>query len=311
MTKWLLTILVMTCCATSALAWNQFGHMTAAAIAYEHLTPPVRQKVAALLKRNPSYDKWVAGVPEKDKLRMAFLQAATWADDIKKDPAYKRDGTHHGNRPSGPNASRNIGYVDKLQHKYWHFIDRPFTPDSTALADPPVPNAQTVIALFRDTLTSPTATPSVKSYDLVWLIHLVADVHQPLHTISRFDAAHPAGDDGGNAVMVCSGPCRSTEKLHAFWDDALGTSGDPKAAIRKATTLPAPDPQLAAIADEAAWIQESFHLAQVHAYATPIDSGAGPFTLTDGYKAEAKAIAQQQIALAGVRLANLLNEALQ
>lgn len=311
MIKLMLTALAITCFATTALAWNQFGHMTVAAIAYEHLTPPVRQKVATLLKRNPHYDKWVEGVADQDKNRVAFIMASTWADAIKKDPAYTRDGTHNGNRPSGPNASRNIGYPDKLQHKYWHFVDQPFSTDGTALVDPPVPNAQTVIALFRETLKSPTATKSVKSYDLVWLLHLVADVHQPLHTISRFDAAHPDGDDGGNGVAVCSAPCNSTGKLHAFWDDTLGTSSDPKAAIRKAKALPAADPQLASVSDEATWIQESFHLAQAHAYTAPVDSGAGPFTLTDAYKTAAKEVAQQQIALAGIRLAHLLNDALQ
>ncbi len=45
MTKWLLTILVMTCCATSALAWNQFGHMTAAAIAYCQQHPQWRLSI--------------------------------------------------------------------------------------------------------------------------------------------------------------------------------------------------------------------------------------------------------------------------
>ena len=38
------------------------------------------------------------------------------------------------------------------------------------------------------------ADDDVKSYDMVWLLHLVGDVHQPLHATSRFSAASPQGD---------------------------------------------------------------------------------------------------------------------
>ncbi len=175
---------------------------------------------------------------------------------------------------------------------------------------PPVPNAQTEIALFRSTLQSSRASQGIKSYDLVWIIHLVADVHQPLHATSRFDVTFPEGDDGGNTVNVCLKTCSSPEALHFFWDSALGLSTDPKAAIREASLLPNPDPELAAIDDEATWIQESFQLAESQAYSDPVGTEAGPYLLTDDYMAAAKKVAQERIALAGFRLANLLNAAL-
>jgi hypothetical protein len=57
-------------------------------------------------------------------------------------------------------------------HKYRHFVDLPFSPDGTALEDPPSPNVQTQIALFRKALSSELVTDDVTSYDLAWLNHL-------------------------------------------------------------------------------------------------------------------------------------------
>ena len=281
-----------------------------AAVAYDRLAPEVRQNVTALLKLNPRYAAWVADFPEDEKPRAAFLRAARWADDIKADPAYEADGMQNGNRPSGRKAARNVGYADKLMHKYWHFIDVPFSPDHTALVDPETPNARTQIALFRSTLKSAKSSDPLKSYDLVWLIHLVADVHQPLHAISRFDAAHPEGDAGGNGVLVCRPSCQTQERLHAFWDHILGVSTDYATAIDNAGQLPPADPALASIDDEDVWIQESFEAAQTHVYVSPIEVGDGPYEVTDDYISAARELAAQRIALAGARLANLLNDAL-
>jgi hypothetical protein len=306
----LFAVVALASLLSSASAWDDLGHMIVAASAYDQLTPEVREKVSTLLRLNPKYATWVANVPKIDRPRVAFLRASLWPDDIKVDPAYKQDGRHDGNRPSGRKAARNIGYADKLQHKYWHFINLPFSPDNTRLAGPLTPNAKTQIALFRKTLKSSTSSSYLKSYDLVWLIHLVADVHQPLHATSRFTKAHKEGDDGGNGVMVCSHPCQTREKLHAFWDELLGLSMDTTTAIDKAKQLPVAEPQLASISDEGIWIQESFDAAQTHVYVSPIEVGVGPYEVTEGYKAAAQELASQRIALAGARLANLLNDAL-
>jgi hypothetical protein len=73
-----------------------------------------------------------------------------------------------------------------MAHRYWHFVDLPFSRDGTALQQTKKPNALTQIIVFQDTIASATADDDVKSYDMVWLLHLVGDVHQPLHaTASR------------------------------------------------------------------------------------------------------------------------------
>ena len=181
----------------------------------------------------------------------------------------------------------------------------PFSPDGTSLKQPVPPNAETQIAAFRDVLKSSNASAELKSYDLVWLLHIVGDVHQPLHATSRFDKDQSNGDQGGNLVALCAAPCK--DELHAFWDDVLGTQTDPEAAIKEADRLPAATVNAAAISDEAVWIDESFEAAKKFVYAAPVGVGAGPFTLDQRYKTAAKKVAEERVALAGARLANLLN----
>jgi hypothetical protein len=192
-------------------------------------------------------------------------------------------------------------------HKYWHYIDVPFSPDSTPLVQPPAVNVQERIALFRRTLASD-APDALKAYDLVWILHLVGDVHQPLHSTSRFTHTAPKGDNGGNLVKICVSSCG--EELHAIWDDAAGTGESVSAAIKAANALAAADPVAADKADETLWVQESFEIAQKVAYTPPVGVGLGPFTLTSAYNSRAKQVANERIALAGARLANLLNNEL-
>src|ERR1043166_6837010 len=69
----------------------------------------------------------------------------------------------------------------------------------------PVPNAQTRITDFRAVLASD-SPDLLKSYDLSWLLHLVGDVHQPLHCASLVSHAKPDGDSGGNGVKLSGTP---------------------------------------------------------------------------------------------------------
>jgi len=64
------------------------------------------------------------------------------------------------------------------------------------------------------------------------------------------------------------------------------------------------------IGNWATGIDESFDLARQNVYRTPIGAGAGPFTLDSNYKSEARKLAAERIALAGARLAKILNREL-
>jgi hypothetical protein len=58
-----------------AAAWDDLGHMMVGAIAYDRLTPDVRQKVITLLKLNPHYARCLADAPEDQKAPVAFLRS--------------------------------------------------------------------------------------------------------------------------------------------------------------------------------------------------------------------------------------------
>jgi S1/P1 Nuclease len=285
---------------SSAHAWDDEGHMIVAAIAWKNLDAASRARTSQLLRLNPDYAKWIADIAPDRRDEIAFVTASTWPDAIKRDPGYIFD----GDAPSDPAAAQNIGYGDHYQHRYWHYIDVPFSMDGTPLVQPATPNAETQIELFEASLRSGSLSDDVKSYDLVWLEHLVGDVHQPLHATSRFSRQFPAGDRGGNLVALCEKPCR--DELHAFWDNVLGTSKSPMTAIAEANRIAVAADKEAAISDDRVWIGESFEAARQDVYAAPVGAGAGPFQLDDRYQQAARAVAQRRVALAGARLANLI-----
>jgi len=295
-----------------AAAWNDKGHMAVAYVAYQQLTPAVRSRVDQLLRMNPFYRRWLAMIPSTvaagDRNLAIFMIAATWADQIKSDAAYRDDGTQGGNRPSGALSSRNVGYADMFRHKYWHFVDTPFSEaPGSRLPSVPVPNAQERIVVFLSVLAS-SSPDALKSYDLTWLLHLVGDVHQPLHAATRVTPGNPYGDNGGNAVRMCEDTlCHSMASLHAVWDGLLGSQEDVASAIAAARRLPAAAPDRARTLDPAQWMQESFALARADVYQPPVRVGPGPYTLTPVYEAHARQIAETRIALAGARLAAVLN----
>jgi hypothetical protein len=307
------TLVLILACSIPSYAWSAPGHMAVAYVAYQNLTPQTRSRVDALIRLNPKFDQWNATIPastsDSRRRLMLFMIASTWADQIKNDGQHVADGTHGGNRPpTDGTADRNTGFTDTAMHKYWHFVDVPFTRDGTPLPDPPVPNAETQIAAFRAVLASD-SPDLLKAYDLVWLLHLVGDVHQPLHCTARFSQTDRDGDDGGNGVKVCSPGCGSS--LHSFWDGLFGTTNKPSVAIAVGKTLaPAPS-ALADNLDASEWIKESFKLAKSASYKNPpIKAGAGPFTITDKYRNAAVMIGRDRIALGGARMAKILNDEL-
>jgi hypothetical protein len=303
--------------AAPAAAWGPRGHMIVADLAWQKLNPTTRRAVSSLLRHNPLYDQWTHGMaPGAARDEMAFVRAATWPDDIKggqgyPDYGYRRDDNHE-KPPADASAMQNVAY-DCIQHRYWHFKDIPFSRDGTALEQPPAANAEAMIGTFAATLADRHASDVLKSYDLTWLIHLAGDSHQPLHATSRFTADGPAADQGadggGNAVKQAGGH----GSLHGFWDGLPGSGASATAAIHAAHSAAwnrAVPAAAAAQLDPKIWFTQSEALAEQHAYIPPVpDNAKGVFSPTPAYRAQALEVAHARIALAGARLANLLNRA--
>jgi hypothetical protein len=295
----------------AALAWWDEGHMQIAYVAYKQLDDAVKENADALLRRNPDYEKWTAGVADPKTAKVyAFIHAATWADDIKREEYHY---THDAN--ASDTAGQNIGYTDHNQHAYWHFKDIDFTPDGSPL---PAPAGVDLVTQLKKMIAALPATSGasadLRSYDLVWILHLVGDAHQPLHAASRFTAQFPHGDNGGNAETVVPAT-GETISLHAYWDRILGGYASPFGAMfdadqRDGLAHVAVDANAAKVADPETWIAESAELARRFAYAAPIGGGKDSVALTRDYETNARNVARKQAALAAARLANLLNAAL-
>ena len=300
----LVSVCAISLCATPAAGWNDRGHMIVAAKAWQHLTPQTKNAIKALLKHNPTYSSWVSGLPSASRPRAAFIKAATWPDHIKFAPGYYSD--HLPNAKS----ARNIGYDDCYRHKYWHYKDLPFSPDGTPLLQAPEPNAETQIRMFVASLADPNVSNDVKSYDLAWLLHLVGDVHQPLHATQRFIQDDPDGDGGGNDVKYClTSQCSAGSPLHSFWDGAFGSEENLSSVINYASQMFTPSEENSNKLDPTVWFEESFEIAKAKVYVLPIGDELGPYLLTNAYRTEAAMVATERAALAAMRLANILNGA--
>ena len=294
-----------------ALAWWDAGHMQIAYVAYKNLDAPVKDRVDALLRLNKDYPKWTAGAADDRTAKIyAFTHAATWADDIKtKEYGYTRD------KVDSQTAGQNVGYSDKNQHAYWHFKDIKFSPDGTPLTPPDPVDAVTQMRLMIAALPATSgASDDIRSYDLVWLLHLVGDAHQPLHASGRFTKSIPGGDAGGNAenVIPATG---ETVALHAYWDSIFGGYSSSYGAVFDADGSDGIDnivanETLAKLVDPQVWVEESVELAKQFAYASPVSTGKNAVLLTREYETNARNVARSQAALAAARLANILNATL-
>ncbi|HST53430.1 MAG TPA: S1/P1 nuclease [Pyrinomonadaceae bacterium] len=303
--KRIFTILVLCLTIASAqksvFAWHDTGHMLVAQIAYLRLTPVAKAKVDSLFvtpqgKRPLIY--LCAGYysPETCEKTYDPVTIAVWMDDFRGD-------------------SLNDTYAS------WHYVDIPFFDGVPERADagPEPENALARINWAIGSLRHGTTGKDKTDAELTaFLFHLVGDVHQPLHAVSRVTAAHPEGDQGGNLFKIQMPPDARISNLHAFWDAAGGAFGfaSPKRPLDQAgkdrilalaqeimKEYPADSVQEWRDLDPHTWVMESNALARQVVYAN-IKEGETP---SKAYTDEAQRISRKRLALAGYRLAGVLN----
>jgi len=144
--------------------------------------------------------------------------------------------------------------------------------------------------------------------------------------VARFNAGK--SDAGGNFVKIklpldmekkFGGSKSSPRELHAFWDDLPGVGAPdvalkPAAAFAGSLSVPSKTSKPLADVDPNDWATESFMLAMMDGYATPpigpglTQDDGKPYDIPQTYYDKALSDAQTRIALAGARLAKLLNE---
>jgi hypothetical protein len=293
-----------------AQAWNSTGHRLICAIAYDRLTPKARARVDALIRRHPDYEKFIKDAPTDPtaRARAAFLAASVWPDQIRGDPRF-----YDETRPNASPTPLLPGFPDMARHGTWHYYDTPYTPDGAEAVRQEPPHALSelnrIISLIGNKADVPPTSASNPVYLLPWLEHLEADVHQPLHCVSRFLKSMPKGDAGGNFVY----PTGASRNLHSLWDGAAGRDDSEEYAVKYIAEATAAHPPARHQQKKPAnWIHEGYELAVSDVYTFGLETGTHehPITLPPGYEASAAKVAQQRIAIAGYRLAAVLNEKL-
>jgi hypothetical protein len=296
--------------APATLAWDGTGHMIIAQVAYERLNPNAKAKVQQLAAQLD-----LKGVPYN------AVSLACWPDDIKH---AHTDVPHHGD------------------YKNWHFIDLSCGNGPDLIHNPPtqtITDGDAVSALNRclgvikNHTPDPFVTNEVMALSL--LMHLVGDLHQPLHCNSHYYAdptAHHGKihDAGGNAIIVTNLMSTPWTNLHTYWDESYRRSRNIFGKIKASSELPhsiipdnakikswsklvnksAPAGFVEGPADFAQWAEGSQSVGCSVAYGNLPNGNAeiAGLKLSASYVKQAKAAALKQMALGGYRLAALLNQ---
>ncbi len=289
--RWMLWVGMVWLGVPNAWAWGPEGHAMVADMAEAHLTPAAMQAVQRLLA--------VEGYRHLD-------QVSSWPDAI---------------RSQAPDTGP------------WHYVDIPLYAERYAQSrdchwdqhNQQVPELTCVVVklpVFVRVLSDLNQSDERRLEALKWVVHLAGDIHQPLH-------AEDDHDRGGNDVHLAY--FGKATNLHAVWDVGiiehrfdwqlgLNYSFDHAAVRTQAVRLDqdisagqraswAPPGTVAEIADRAVqWVNESHALAcQVYRH-LPADYSDG----WDGeYQVWAWPVVRTQLDKAGVRLAAILNGALQ
>ena len=247
--------LAFACClavsllATPALAWHEVGHILTTLVAYQQLSPgdtpsATIRKLVAILKQHPRFREDFAGslpkgLSEDGEARWLLCRASNWPDEVRMD---------RENRPSYPPQPDKKGSYNR---GIWHYIDMPLVivaagtgadqvkaleakaragqdlATDTPAAETDVKNALQAIAFNREKLVH--GKPQEQAVALCWLLHVMADIHQPLHSTTLFTAhafepvGHPHGDVAGNAIRLLN-----RRNLHALWDAAPDANPEAK-----------------------------------------------------------------------------------
>ena len=307
--------LLLVCWCLPAMAWNATGHKNTAEIAYNLLVPERQQYVTEILRKHPRFEEdFAAHMPEgiaasSDDVQALwiFQQASVWSDIIR--------------GLDGPAS-------DEYDRFLWHFINMPIyleDSDEAALAgsldhnmsmefSPPLrQNLNSVQALKGNIAVwnSAKSSDAEKAVALCWILHIVGDMHQPLHNVALFSKAwYPQGDRGGNSIRVAWEP--ETKNLHAVWDEMPDRFEDLEPSDLTRDLLRS---DAATVSSIEYWLRRHEQLARVFVYTDDVreqlltgfaKSEFPAIELSEFYLDNAALLAKEQVILAGHRIAGLV-----
>jgi hypothetical protein len=204
-----------------------------------------------------------------------MVSVASWADEVRRSRA-----------ETGP----------------WHYVDIPNDKSHLDMERDCAKGDCVVSAIsrLRQTLRDPATAPEQRREALMFIIHFVGDMHQPLHCSDNHDR-------GGNSVQILFNGRRSN--LHSLWDSGM------------LTRLGSEEQLFPALSQEAArhsrkwsngtvtdWAEQSHKKAVKMVYRKlPKAAEGAPITIETAYEAAAAPVIREQLERAGDRLARLLN----
>lgn len=313
------TILALAGSAAS-FGWNATGHEVVALVAWDNMSPAARERATQLLKEHPQYNLFLINKSVSDPAEAAkttFALAATWPDIVRSTTLSPKNHLYH--------------------HPYWHYSDTPYVSDDypPGAAEPKMPSdkwepgdePQNLFQAYHKVkaeLADPKVKEEDKAIDLAWIEHVVGDIHQPLHAVSWYSKEYPHGDQGGNLVIINING--HIDGLHWTWDGMLGGYEPMNYRVMEEIAGKAEKENPASgftdqIKDLTVtdWAAESFKASKEIVYAgghlphitkaqlqedrlTPVPE------LPKEYMEKAVPLAKQRAALAGYRLAAVLND---
>jgi hypothetical protein len=202
-----------------------------------------------------------------------IVQYATWADDIR-----------HERPETAP----------------WHYVD---IPGDSSRYDAPrdCPESDCIVAKieeFSAILRDQRQSTEDRQEAVMFLVHLVGDIHQPMHAMGDARGGNNVPDvEFGNAICGLH-PC----ELHSTWDSGLirHTRLTEEHYVHRLEATITTD-HLQAPGDPEQWANESFHDGQA-AWLDPDTD------IDENYFRRELPVLNERLALAGLRLAALLND---
>jgi len=291
--------------ASFASAWDDTGHKVSAFIAWRQMLPEAREKAVKLLLAAPEDSHlsvyFLSGSRSQEAKELElFMIASTWADIIRNRDFKVRFEQYH----QGP----------------WHYADI-FWRQTGGKAEM-LENRSEGLAIaklydFEKNLKDESLSDAEKAVNLAWFLHVAGDVHNPLHNASRITEVEPKGDQGGNLYLLS--PADATENrvnLHSYWDSILrrnvprendACDADYIASMANKIIKKHPLAKMRErlkLGDYKEWNAEGFRFLDKTVYDETLKRGELP---AKKYQNRAFVVGQEQIALAGYRMAETLN----
>ena len=188
----------------------------------------------------------------------------------------------------------------------WHYIDIPIDKPHLDMARD-CPKGDCVIAKiedFKKVVVNPAATAVERKEALMFLVHFVGDMHQPLHCSDN-------KDKGGNDVKLDF--FGHASNLHSVWDSGLlGRMGkEDELFTQYSRELTAKLAKKWGKGTVNAWAEQSHKASQKVTYGKlPKAPSGGTVTVDATYERRADPVIKEQIERAGARLAMVLNQTL-